>query len=84
LSFTERKATMIETRLSTHAERQAKRRGVAPQTLNSILTHSDRSTAQQVEVALALREKGWVPYRVRFEPEEGEWIAKVVDWGQAA
>jgi hypothetical protein len=37
-----------------------------------------------VEVALALREKGWVPYRIRFEPDEDVWIAKVIDWGQAA
>jgi hypothetical protein len=42
------------------------------------------ATAQPVEVALALREKGWVPYRIRFEPEEDVWIAKVIDWGQAA
>jgi len=34
---------MIETRLSTHAERQAQRRGVAPQTLDLILAHADRS-----------------------------------------
>jgi hypothetical protein len=42
------------------------------------------ATAQPVEVALALREKGWVPYRIRFEPEAEVWIAKVIDWGQAA
>jgi hypothetical protein len=41
-------------------------------------------TAQLAEVALALREKGWVPNRIRLEPEEGLWIAKVIDWGQAA
>jgi hypothetical protein len=41
-------------------------------------------TAQPVEVAIALREKGWVPYRIRFEPEEDVWIAKVIDWGRAA
>jgi hypothetical protein len=34
---------MIETRLSTHAERQAQRRGVAPQTLDLILRYADRS-----------------------------------------
>ena len=34
---------MIETRLSVHAERQAQRRGVAPQTLDLILRHADRS-----------------------------------------
>jgi hypothetical protein len=41
-------------------------------------------TAQPAEVALALREKGWMPYRIRFEPEADVWIAKVIDWGQAA
>jgi hypothetical protein len=34
---------MIETRLSAHAERQAQRRGIAMQTLDLILRHSDRS-----------------------------------------
>jgi hypothetical protein len=41
-------------------------------------------TAQPVEIALALREKGWAPYRIRFDPEEDVWIAKVIDWGRAA
>ncbi len=41
-------------------------------------------TARPVEVTLALREKGWVPYRVWFEPQEDLWVAKVIDWGQAA
>jgi hypothetical protein len=40
--------------------------------------------AQPFEVALALREKGWVPYRIWFDPDEDVWIAKVIDWGQAA
>jgi hypothetical protein len=35
-------------------------------------------------VTLALREKGWVPYRIWFETQENLWIAKVVDWGRAA
>jgi hypothetical protein len=42
------------------------------------------ATAQPAEVALALREKGWMPYRIRFDPEADVWIAKVIDWGQAA
>ena len=42
------------------------------------------TTAQPAEVALALREKGWVPYRIRFDPEADVWIAKVIDWGRAA
>ena len=40
--------------------------------------------ARPVEVALALRQKGWVPYRIWFEPEEDLWVAKVIDWGQSA
>jgi hypothetical protein len=45
---------------------------------------SASATAQPAEVALALREKGLVPYRIRFDPEADVWIAKVIDWGQAA
>jgi hypothetical protein len=41
-------------------------------------------TAQPYEVALALRDKGWTPYRIRFDSEAAVWIAKVIDWGQAA
>lgn len=40
--------------------------------------------AQPYEVALALRENGWAPYRVRFDPEQAVWIANVIDWGLAA
>jgi hypothetical protein len=42
------------------------------------------STAQPVDVSLALRESGWTAYRVRFDPEVPAWIAKVIDWNQAA
>jgi hypothetical protein len=28
--------------------------------------------------------KGWVPYRIWFDPEAFVWIAKVIDWGTAA
>ena len=42
------------------------------------------STAQPVDVSLALRESGWTAYRVRFDPEAPAWIAKVIDWGQPA
>jgi hypothetical protein len=42
------------------------------------------STAQPVDVSPALRESGWMAYRVRFDPEVPAWIAKVIDWGQAA
>jgi hypothetical protein len=42
------------------------------------------ATAQSAEVALAVREKGWTPYRIWFDQEGAVWIAKVIDWGQAA
>ena len=42
------------------------------------------TTAQPVDVSLALREIGWKAYRVRFDPEALAWIAKVIDWDQAA
>jgi hypothetical protein len=42
------------------------------------------STAQPVDVSLALRESGWTAYRIRFDPEMPAWIAKVIDWRQAA
>ena len=45
---------------------------------------SAAATARPVEVALALREKGWEPYRIWFDTDEAVWIAKVIDWGQAA
>ena len=40
------------------------------------------ATAQPAEVALALREKGWVPYRVQFDAKTAAWIANVIDWGK--
>ncbi len=42
------------------------------------------ATAQPVDVSLALRENGWMAYRVRFDPGVAAWIAKVIDWGQPA
>jgi hypothetical protein len=42
------------------------------------------STAQPVDVSLALRESGWTAYRVQFDPEVPAWVAKVIDWNQAA
>jgi hypothetical protein len=40
--------------------------------------------SQPAEVALALREKGWTPYRVRFDSEGEQWIANVIDWKRTA
>lgn len=36
------------------------------------------------EVTIALGEKGWTPYRVRFDPEGSVWLASVIDRGRAA
>ena len=38
-------------------------------------------SAQPVDVSLALREIGWMAYRVQFDPDVPAWIAKVIDWG---
>jgi hypothetical protein len=42
------------------------------------------TTAQPVDVSLALREIGWKAYQVRFDPAVSAWIAKVIDWHQTA
>jgi hypothetical protein len=34
--------------------------------------------ANPVEVSLALRDKGWSPWRIWFDPEAGAWIASVI------
>jgi hypothetical protein len=52
-------------------------RGRSPANLSS------PSNALPVEVAMALREKGWEPYRVRLDPEANAWVARVIDWGLA-
>jgi hypothetical protein len=45
---------------------------------------SFHSTAQPVDVSLALREGGWAAYRLRFDSDVSAWIAKVIDWGRTA
>ena len=37
-----------------------------------------RSRAEPAEVSLALRDKGWMPYRIWFNADEGVWIAAVL------
>ena len=37
-----------------------------------------------VDVSLALREKGWTAYRIRFDHAALAWIATIMDWKQAA
>ncbi|MEX0590512.1 MAG: hypothetical protein WD207_05455 [Xanthobacteraceae bacterium] len=39
---------------------------------------------EPVEIAMRLRKKGWTAYRVRFDSEQGAWIASVIDWKRAA
>jgi hypothetical protein len=41
-------------------------------------------SATMVEVAMKLREKGWQPYKIKFDQEAGVWIASVIDWKQVA
>jgi hypothetical protein len=41
-------------------------------------------TAAPVDVSLALREIGWTAYHVRFDAQIVAWIAKVIDWNEAA
>lgn len=36
------------------------------------------------DVSMRLRERGWAPYRVRLDPEQGAWIADLIDWQRAA
>ena len=36
------------------------------------------SKAEAADVSLALREKGWSPFRVWFDASEGAWIAAVI------
>ncbi len=42
------------------------------------------TTAQPVDVSLALRACGWKAYKIRFDPAACAWVAKVIDWDQAS
>ena len=44
---------------------------------------------EPARIALQIREKGLVPYRVRFDrdagdPNSGVWIVSIIDWKRAA
>ncbi len=41
-------------------------------------------TADAADVSMRLRERGWVPYRMRLDREQDCWIADVIDWKHAA
>lgn len=40
--------------------------------------------ANAADVSMALRQRGWMPYRLHLEAEQNIWIAKVIDWQRAA
>lgn len=39
---------------------------------------------QPFRITMKLREKGWNPYRVRFDASAEVWIVSVIDWRSAA
>jgi hypothetical protein len=41
------------------------------------------STEKPVLIALQLRDRGWDPYKVSFDPHAGAWVAFVLDWTNA-
>jgi hypothetical protein len=51
-------------------------RGRPPSALNA------PPPAHPAEVTLALRERGWVPYRIWLDQDAEVWIAKVIDWAK--
>ena len=40
--------------------------------------------ADAADVSMALRRRGWSPYRLRLEAEQHAWVAIVIDWQKAA
>ena len=37
-------------------------------------------SAEPTEITLKISEKGWIPYKVRFDTTDGVWIVTVIDW----
>ena len=35
---------------------------------------------EPAQVSIRLRDKGWAPYKVRFDDGQGAWIASAFDW----
>jgi hypothetical protein len=35
-------------------------------------------------ITMKLREKGWTPYRARFDAAAEAWVVSVIDWQSAA
>src|SRR5689334_9851708 len=40
--------------------------------------------ADAADVSMRLRERGWIAYRLRLEPEQHSWVATVIDWTRRA
>jgi hypothetical protein len=40
--------------------------------------------ASQLDVAIKALDNGLRPYQVRFDPIEGVWLLKIMDWRSAA
>jgi hypothetical protein len=55
-----------------------------PPTARAHAGFSVPGNAAPVDVSLALREKGWTAYRIRFDHAAHAWIATIMDWKQAA
>jgi len=41
-------------------------------------------SADAVDVSMALRRRGWLPYALRLDVKQHAWIALVMDWQRAA
>ena len=44
----------------------------------------EADAADAADVSMALRRRGWAPYKLRLEVEQHAWIAIVIDWKHAA
>jgi hypothetical protein len=45
---------------------------------------SASAAAERTEITFKIRERGWIPYKVRFDSADGVWIVAVIDWQRAA
>jgi hypothetical protein len=41
------------------------------------------AAADAADVSMALRRRGWSPYRLSLEAEQHAWVAVVIDWSRA-
>jgi hypothetical protein len=64
----------------------SRRRRVFVETLKGRVSagFSVPETADAADVSMGLRQRGWMPYRLRLEPEQSAWVATVIDWQRAA